>query len=43
MTHRFIVTLGIPVMVITFGSLSLLMSQAPQTAGKGAALSLIHI
>ena len=37
MTHRPVVTLGIPAMVIAFGSLSLLMSQAPQTAGKTAA------
>ncbi len=37
MTHRSVVTLSIPVMMIAVGSLSLLMSQAPQTAGKAAA------
>ena len=37
MTHRSIATLGIPALVIAFGSLSLLMSQAPQTARKAAA------
>jgi hypothetical protein len=37
MTHRSVATLGIPAMVIAFGSLSLLMSQAPQTARKAAA------
>jgi hypothetical protein len=36
MTHRRVATLGIPAMVIAFGSLSLLMSQAPQTARKAA-------
>jgi hypothetical protein len=37
MTHRLVATLSIPAMVIAFGSLSLLMSQAPQTAGKAPA------
>jgi hypothetical protein len=35
-THRFAATLGIPAMVIAIGSLSLLMSQSPQTARKPA-------
>ncbi len=37
MTHRSVATLGIPAMVIACGSLSLLMSQAPQKARKAAA------
>jgi hypothetical protein len=36
MTHRSVAILGIPAMVIAFGSLSLLMSRAPQTAHKAA-------
>jgi hypothetical protein len=37
MTHRTVATFGIPALVFAFGSLSLLMSQAPQTAHKAAA------
>ena len=37
MTHRCVAILGVPTLVIAFGSVSLLTSQTPQTARKAAA------